>query len=159
MSKTLVLYFSASSGGVTRKAAERLAKAADADLFEIKPAEPYSEADINWKNPFSRCNKEWIGKKDVPAAEYPESLADYDKILVGFPIWYGIAPLAVSCFLRKCDLSGKKLGIFATSGGSKMGKSAEKLKPYLSEGCVIAGEKLITDSDSDASLAEWANAL
>ena len=86
MNKKLVAYFSAS--GVTAKLAKNLAEAIDADLFEIKPVNLYSEADQNWKNPLARCNKEKLGKKDVPVSGVVENMAEYDTVYLGFPIWY-----------------------------------------------------------------------
>ncbi len=128
--KALVTYFSAS--GVTAKVAQAVAEAAGADLFEIKPEKPYTAADLNWKNPLARCNREKLGGKDVPVAGKVENMAEYDTLYVGFPIWYGCAPNVVNTFLKGYDLSGKKIYAFATSGGSGIGKTAEKLKPYTS---------------------------
>lgn len=126
--KALVAYFSAS--GVTAKVAKAVAEAAGADLYEIKPVQPYSDADLNWKNPLARCNREKLGRKDVPVAGRVENMAEYDTLYIGFPIWYACAPNVVNTFLKGYDLSGKKLYVFATSGGSGIGKSGEKLKPY-----------------------------
>ena len=114
--KALVAYFSAS--GVTKKVAERLAAAVGADIFEITPETPYTAADIRWTNPFARCNKEKMGKKDVPVSGRVENMADYDLVYLGFPIWYSGAPNVVLTFLKGYDLSGKKIALFATSGGS-----------------------------------------
>ena len=111
MSKVLVTYFSAE--GTTAKVAERLAAAIEADLFEIKPEKPYSEADINWKNPLARCNREKIGKKDVPIVGSVENFADYDTVLIGFPIWYYGAPNIIQTFVKQYDFSGKRIGLFA----------------------------------------------
>ncbi|MBQ3458526.1 MAG: flavodoxin, partial [Synergistaceae bacterium] len=85
--KTLVIYFSAQ--GTTAKIAKELAANINADLFEIKPAVPYTAADIRWVNPLARCNREKFGKKDVPVSGKLENLSDYDTVLIGFPIWYG----------------------------------------------------------------------
>ncbi|MCR4749629.1 MAG: flavodoxin [Lachnospiraceae bacterium] len=131
MSKSLVLYFSASSGKVTEKVAKDLAAAKDADIFEIIPVEPYTEADIKYMNPLARCNKEWFGKKEVPAQGKIEDLSQYDTVYIGFPIWYGIAPLVVSTFLKDYDFTNIDVHVFATSGGSGIGKTEEKLRPYL----------------------------
>ena len=131
MSKTLVLYFSASSGKVTEKVAKDLAAAKDADIFEIIPVEPYTEADIKYMNPLARCNKEWFGKKEVPAQGKIEDLSLYDTVYIGFPIWYGISPLVVSTFLKDYDFTKIDVHVFATSGGSGIGKTEEKLRPYL----------------------------
>lgn len=129
MSKILITYFSA--GGTTAKVARDLAASMGADLFEIKPQTPYSAADIKWTNPLARCNREKLGKKDVPVSGQVEDFGRYDTVLVGFPIWYGCQPNVVNTFCKGYDWSGKKVYAFATSGGSGIGKTAEKLKPYL----------------------------
>ena len=127
--KTLVAYFSAQ--GTTAALAKVLAQITDADLFEIKPEVPYSTADINWKNPLARCNREKIGKKDVPIIGSVENWNEYDLVYLGFPIWYYGAPNIIQTFCKSYDWTGKSLSIFATSGGSDIGKTVEKLKPYL----------------------------
>lgn len=146
MSKKLVAYFSAS--GVTAKLAKKLAEAIDADLFEIKPVEPYSEADQNWKNPLARCNKEKIGKKDVPVSGIVENMDEYDTVYLGFPIWYWAAPNVVNTFVKQYDFSHKKVVLFATSGGSDMGKTAEKLQPYLGSEAEIVDAKVMNENPS-----------
>ena len=140
MSKTLIAYFSA--GGTTAKVARDLAASIGADLFEIKPQTPYSAADIKWTNPLARCNREKLGKKDVPVSGQVEDFAQYDTVLVGFPIWYGCQPNVVNTFCRGYDWSGKRVYAFATSGGSGIGKTAEKLKPYV-QGALSVEAKLV----------------
>lgn len=127
--KTLITYFSAQ--GRTKNIAEAVAKECGVDVFEIIPVEPYTEADIKWTNPLARCNREMIGKKDVPVAGKIENFEEYDKILIGFPIWYGCAPNVVNTFCDGYDFSGKTVVAFATSGGSPIGKTAEKLAPHV----------------------------
>lgn len=151
--KSLVVYFSAS--GVTAHAAEALAEAIGGDLFEIRPQRPYTEADTNWKNPLARCNKEKIGKKDVPVEGTIEAFEDYVTVFIGFPIWYGCAPNVVNTFAKAYDWTGKKVGIFATSGGSGIGKTAAKLQPYI-EGADIIDAKVNLSLESDA-LKAWAD--
>ena len=129
MKKTLILYFSAE--GSTAKVARDLSDAIGAPVFEIRPEEPYTSSDLNWKNPFARCNREKIGKKDVPSVGKAEDFAAYDTIVLGFPIWYGAAPNIVNTFCKGYDWTGKKVFAFATSGGSGIGKTAEKLVPYV----------------------------
>ena len=157
MQKILVAYFSAS--GVTKKVAERLADAAGADLYEIVPENPYTQADVNWKNPFARCNKEWFKKLDVPAAGTVENFADYDLVLIGFPIWYGCAPIVVNSFAEKHDFTGKKVALFATSISSKMGKTAEKFKPHLNGRGELVADRRILPEESDEILGEWVRSL
>lgn len=127
MSKKLVAYFSAS--GTTKKAAEHLAKAASADLFEIKPAVPYSRADLDWTNKKSRSSIEMQNPDSRPAiAEQLPNIEDYDTIFIGFPIWWYVAPTIVDTFVESYDFSGKTIIPFATSGGSGMGKTVEVLQ-------------------------------
>lgn len=149
--KTLILYFSAESG-TTARAAKDAAEVLGAELYEIKPEKPYSPADLNWRNPLARCNREFFARKDVPTVGRIENFTDYDRVLIGFPIWYGCAPLAVSSFCKGYDWTGKTVAAFATSGGSPIGKTAEKLHPFLS-GAELRGAKLV---HSGAEVAEWA---
>jgi len=128
--KTLVTFFSV--GGRTAGIAKEFAQLIGADIFEITPVEPYTKADITWVNPMARCNKEKFGKQDVPVQGKIENFADYDCVYIGFPIWYGAAPNVVNTFCKDYDWTGKKVYAFATSGGSGIGKTAEKLAPYLS---------------------------
>lgn len=127
--KTLVTYFSA--GGITAKVAKDYAAQTGADLCEIVPEQPYTAADLNWKNPLARCNREFFGKKKVAVAGEIANFENYDQVLIGFPIWYGCAPNVVNTFCAKYDWTGKKIIAFATSGGSPIGKTAEKLRPYV----------------------------
>lgn len=129
MGKILVAYFSAS--GITAKLAERIIEKTGADLFEIKPVTPYSEADLKWTNPMARCNKEKFGKADVPVEGKVENMAEYDTVYIGFPIWYWGAPNVISTFTKDYDWAEKKGALFATSGGSNIGKTAEKLLPFM----------------------------
>ncbi len=126
---TLVTYFSAE--GTTAKVAKEFAERIGADVFEIVPVEPYTAADIKWTNPLARCNREQLAGKDVPVSGTIENFAQYDKVYIGFPIWYGQAPRVVHTFCKDYDWSGKKVMAFATSGGSGIGKTAEKLAPSL----------------------------
>ena len=144
MNKILITYFSA--GGVTAKVAKDLAASIGADLFEIRPQTPYSAADIKWTNPLARCNREKLGKKDVPVSGQVEGFDRYDAVLLGFPIWYGCQPNVVNTFCKGYDWTGKKVYAFATSGGSGIGKTAEKLKPYL-KGAVSVEAKLVRSAD------------
>ena len=154
MSKKLVAYFSAS--GVTARLAKNLAEAIGADLFEIKPVEPYSEADLNWKNPLARCNKEKIGKKDVPVSGIVENMDEYDTVYLGFPIWYWAAPNVVNTFVKQYDFSHKKVVLFATSGGSDIGKTAEKLQPSLGNEAEIVDAKVMNENLGIEGLKAWA---
>lgn len=153
MSKKLVAYFSAS--GVTEKAAQRLAKAIGADIFEIKPVQPYTREDLDWTNKNSRSTVEMNNRASRPAiAEKLANMSDYDKIFIGFPIWWYVAPRIIDAFVESYDFSGKTLIPFATSGGSGMGKTLDVLK----EVCPNANwkEGKLVNGMSDAELADWA---
>ena len=152
--KTLVVFFSAESGK-TAGVARNLASAINAELFEIKPVNPYSAADLNYMNPLSRCNREKIGKKDVPVEGKIQNFEDYDTVLIGFPIWYGAAPNVVNTFCKEYDWSGKKVAAFATSGGSGIGKTAEKLKPYV-KGAVSVDAKRVSSADE---VKDWVKSI
>ncbi len=141
--KTLVVYFSAE--GNTKKVAEELANKCDYDVFEITPEKVYSKSDINWKNPLSRCNKEFFGKKEVPSLGQIKNFDEYEKIYIGFPIWYGCAPNVVHTFCKKYDWQNKEVVAFATSGGSPIGKTAQKLAPFVS-GCKSLEAVLVTSA-------------
>ena len=136
-----------------------MAEAIEGELFEIVPETPYTAADVNWKNPLSRCNKEKVGKKDVPIKNKAEDMDSFDTLFIGFPIWYWAAPNIINTFVKQYDLSGKKIVLFATSGGSDIGKTADKLKPYLSEGAEIIGAKVLNGNQSMDSLKKWAESL
>ena len=139
--KTLVAYFSAETGK-TRGIAEELAKRYGADLYEIVPEEPYTAADLKWTNPLARCNREKLGRKDVPVSGSIENWAEYDTVYLGFPIWYYAAPNVVNTFCKGYDWSGKKIHIFATSGSSGIGKTAEKLEPYVKGGEIADARRI-----------------
>ena len=128
MSKKLVAYFSAS--GVTKKVAEQLSQVAGADLFEIRPAVPYTDADLNWRDTHSRSSVEMNDPHSRPnIAETLSTMADYDVIFLGFPIWWYTAPTIIHTFLESYDFSNKTIVPFATSCGSGFGKTIESLKP------------------------------
>ena len=149
--KTLVAYFSAEFG-VTAKVAKELAAALGADLFEIVPDPPYTPADLYWPNPEARCNREHRAGADVPVVGKVEDFAQYDTVYLGFPIWYGYAPLVVSTFCKQYDWSGKRIWAFATSGGSGIGRTAEKLMPFV-PGAAAVDAKLVR---SAADVTAWA---
>lgn len=153
MEKTLIAYFSAQ--GTTAKIAKATAKLLEVDIFEIKPEVLYTSADIKWTNPLARCNKEKIGKKDVPVAGKIENFEEYQLIILAFPIWYGCAPNVVNTFCKGYDWTGKKVAAIATSGGSGIGKTADKLKPYVN-GAVSVDAKLV---HNDMEVKNWVETL
>lgn len=152
MSKKLVAYFSAS--GTTKKAAEHLAKAASADLFEIKPAVPYSRADLDWTNKKSRSSIEMQNSDSRPAiSEQLSNIEDYDTIFIGFPIWWYVAPTIIDTFVESYDFSEKTIIPFATSGGSGMGKTVEVLQALCPTANWKGGKML--NHISDIELQNW----
>lgn len=141
MSKKLVAYFSAS--GTTASVAENLAKAAGADLYEIKPAVAYTRADLNWQDKNSRSSVEMRDKSSRPElADTNANIAEYDTIFVGFPVWWYVAPTIINSFLEAYDFSGKKVVLFATSGGSGFGKAVSGLQPSAPKAEIVEGEIL-----------------
>lgn len=155
--KTLVAYFSAS--GVTANVAKLLAEEAGADLFEIQPAVPYTNADLNWMDKKSRSTVEMQDKRSRPAIAAPcSNLADYDTIFVGFPIWWYVAPTIINTFLESGDFSGKKIVLFATSGGSGFGKTVANLKDSAPGATIVEG-KLLNGTQSVAGLKSWVDSI
>ena len=139
MNKKLVAYFSAS--GSTARLAKQLAEAAVADLYEIRPAVPYTSADLNWQNKQSRSSVEMSNHNSRPElADKNADIAAYDTIYVGFPVWWYIAPTIINSFLESYDFSGKKIILFATSGGSGFGKAVDNLKPSAPDAEIIEGK-------------------
>ena len=152
MSKKLVAYFSA--GGNTAALAKKLAAAAGADLFEIEPAVRYTAQDLDWMNKQSRSSVEMSNHSSRPAIAGTKSdLAEYDTVYVGFPIWWYIAPTIINSFLESGDFSGKRIILFATSGGSGFGKAADNLRGSAVGAEIIEGKVNPSDSDIKA-LAE-----
>ena len=158
MSKVLVAYFSAS--GTTAEVAKNLAQAAQADLYEIKPAVPYTKADLNWMDKKSRSSVEMCDKSSRPAlADKSANIAGYDTILLGFPIWWYVAPTIINSFLESYDFSGKKIVLFATSGGSGFGKTVDGLKGSVASDTIITEGKLLNGGGSVADLQKWVQSI
>ena len=156
MGKTLVAYFSAS--GVTKKLAQTLADAIGADLFAIEPKVPYTRADLNWMDKQSRSTIEMQNPASRPEiAGTCANIADYDTVFVGFPIWWYVAPTIVNTFLESCDLTGKTVVPFATSGGSGMGRTVDELRKLCPNANWKAGK--MVNGISDKALVDWANTL
>ena len=132
MKKTLVAYFSAS--GVTARAAEEIAKAAGADLYEIRPVQPYTPADLDWTDKKSRSTAEMNDPDCRPEiAEPVKDMGQYDTVLVGFPVWWYVEPRIVDTFLESYDFAGKTLIPFATSGGSGIGGAQKSMREHCPE--------------------------
>ena len=147
--KTLVAYFSATG-----------AKAARADIHEIKPAVAYTSDDLNWRNKNSRSAVEMHDKTSRPdLAADRFSVKEYDTIFLGFPIWWGTAPHIVETFLEGQDFSNKKIIIFATSGSSDLGHTDEDLKPSVAPSAVIVKGKILNGNPSVEELKAWVETL
>ena len=149
----LVAYFSAS--GTTAKAAKALAKASGADLYEIKPAVPYTSTDLNWMDKRSRSSVEMNDKHSRPAlADTDAPVAGYDVIFLGFPIWWYTAPTIINTFLESYDFTGKTVVLFATSGGSGLGRSVAGLRPSAPGARIVDG-RLLNGRLSENELKSW----
>ena len=142
MSKKLVAYFSVS--GVTAKVAREIAAVEGADCFEISPEAPYTKEDLDYTNKQSRSTLEMSDLNCRPAITgCVKNMADYDVVFVGFPIWWGREPSVVDTFLTTYDFSGKKIIPFCTSGGSGIGKTAERIQSLVGDrACVDTGKRL-----------------
>lgn len=157
MSKILVAYFSAS--GVTGSVAKKLAQATGADIYEIRPAVKYTSEDLNWNNSSSRSSVEMRDKTSRPEiADKNADISGHDVIFLGFPIWWYVAPTIINTFLEAYDFSGKKIILFATSGGSGFGKAVDGLKPSA-PGASIQEGKLFRSSVSENDLKKWAESF
>ena len=155
--KALVAYFSAS--GTTAKAAKTLAEAVGADLYEIRPADPYTRADLDWTDRGSRSSVEMRDKGSRPAlADTDAPVAGHDVIFLGFPIWWYVAPTIINTFLEAYDFTGKTIVLFATSGGSGLGKSAEGLRDSAPGARIVDGRMMSGQLDR-AELKAWAEGL
>lgn len=153
----LVAYFSAT--GTTAKAAKALANAVGGDLYEIKPAVPYTNADLNWMDKGSRSSVEMKDAHSRPAlADTDAPVAGHDVIFLGFPVWWYVAPTILNTFLEAYDFTGKTIVLFATSGGSGLGKSAAGLRSSA-PGAKIVDGKLLNGRLSEAELKAWVEGL
>ena len=151
--KTLVAYFSAS--GKTAKVAAKLAKVLDADIFEIRPAEPYTKADLNWMNKKSRSSVEMRNRSSRPRiATVLNNFNEYDTVYVGFPIWWYREPSIIDTFLESYDFTGKTVVPFATSGSSKMGETADNFRRLIPGARILEGDRLPANI-SEKELQDW----
>ena len=153
----LVAYFSAT--GVTAQAAKALAKAVGAALYEIRPAVPYTSADLDWMDKGSRSSLEMQDKHSRPAlADTDAPVAGHDVIFLGFPVWWYVAPTILNTFLEAYDFTGKTIVLFATSGGSGLGKSAAELRTSA-PGAKILDGRMLNGKLDEAELKAWAEGL
>lgn len=152
MKRTLVAYFSAS--GITKK----IADTGQFDLFEIKPGVAYTKEDLDWMDKNSRSSVEMENRKIRPEMEAADiNLKGYDRILLGFPIWWYVAPTIVNTFLEAYDFSGKEIILFATSGGSGFGHTVHELQPSAPEALIKEGK--IWNRANRKEMKEWIDAL
>ncbi len=155
MSKTLVAYFSAS--GTTEQVAQDLAAATGADLFCIKPAQPYTSADLNWQNKASRSSIEMNDETCRPdLANAAPNMDGYQTVFVGFPVWWYVEPHIIDTFLESCDFAGKTVVPFATSGGSGLGRAPQRMQALVPGAKVLSGG-VLNGRPSRAKLASWAS--
>lgn len=156
MKKRVVAYFSAS--GVTKKVAEMIAEALSCDIHEIVPKVAYTKADLDWMDKSSRSSVEMKDKSIRPElAEDNDDIEAYDEIILGFPIWWYVAPTIINTFLEKYDLKGKKIVLFATSGGSGFGNTVKELTPSA-PGAVIEEGKMLNRATKQ-EISEFVNTL
>ncbi|EPF25426.1 hypothetical protein HMPREF1221_01971 [Treponema socranskii subsp. paredis ATCC 35535] len=156
MTKKLVAFFSVT--GKTSHAARTLADASGADLYEIKPAKPYTGADLNWMNKQSRTSREMSDPSFRPEIAGGDArISDYDVIFIGFPVWWSIAPSIINTFVERYDFSGKKIVLFATAGGSGFGfdKAVSHLQPSAPKAKIVGG-KVLNGEQDPAFLSAWA---
>ena len=158
MSKTLVTYFSAS--GVTKSVAEKLAQTVGADIFEIAPKVLYTAADLDWRDKTSRSTVEMANLDFRPEmADGDVDVCAYDTVYVGFPIWWYIAPTIINTFLEKYNWNGKKIVLFATSGGSGWGKTVEKLEDSCKGATIVEGKIVGPTGVTVEELLSWAESI
>lgn len=152
MSKKLVAYFSAT--GVTKSAAERLAAASGADIFRIVPETPYTKADLDWTDKSSRSSVEMSDLSSRPGISSTlPNMEQYNTVFIGFPIWWYVAPTIISTFLESYDFSGKTIAVFATSGGSGLGKTIDLLKSICPDAKWKSGKMM--NHISDVEMKKW----
>ena len=156
MEKKLVAYFSAS--GTTKKTAEMVAEAAGADLYEITPAVAYTKTDLNWMDKKSRSSVEMNDKKFRPEIVKADiDMSAYDTVILGFPIWWYVAPTIVNTFLESYDFTGKKIVLFATSGGSGFGNTISELQPSAPGAEFVEGRLL--NRANKQEIEKWVKSL
>lgn len=155
--KILVAYFSAT--GNTKAVAETLSKTLSADLFELVPQEPYTDADLDWHDKDSRCSKEHEDDSIRPTLQtIVSNLDDYDTILLGYPLWWGNAPLIVRTFLESGDFGGKTIIPFCTSSSSGFGDSGKHLEAFAPGATWRDGMRFASNAD-EQDVADWASSL
>ena len=158
-SHILVVYYSASNN--TKAAAETIAQTAHADIFEIEPADPYTDDDLNWNDSDSRITREHEDEslQDIElVSTQAEDWDNYDTVFIGYPIWWGEAAWPVNNFIKDNDFSGKTVIPFCTSASSGIGSSADSLADMAGTGDWQEGKRF-SGSASEAEIADWAQSV
>lgn len=156
MAKRLVAFFSAE--GTTKRVAEMIAEAAKCDIYEITPRKAYTKADLNWMDKKSRSSVEMSDRKIRPEIGGQDiDISAYDEIIIGFPIWWYVAPTIINTFLEAHDFSGKKVILFATSGGSGFGNTVKELQPSAPDAVITEGR--ILNRATSQEIREWVQSL
>lgn len=153
MRKVLVSYFSAS--GNTRKVAEKISKVLDGELFEIEPKDKYTIEDLDWTNKKSRSSVEMNNREYRPKIKNKIiNLDDYDIVLIGFPVWWYVAPTIINTFIEEYNLDNKNVYVFVTSGSSSVDSSFDDLKEKYKNINFISGMRFIGD-ESPEKIKNW----
>ena len=149
MGKILVSYFSAS--GVTKGVAEKISNLVNGELFEIEPVVKYTKEDLDWTDKESRSSKEMNDKTYRPPVKNKvTNIEEYEKVIIGFPVWWYVAPTIINTFIEENDLSNKKIYLYATSGGSGIGKCSDELKKTYPNLNIKASKRISDEQDIDA---------
>ena len=158
MSKKLVAFFSAS--GVTAKVAKKLADVTGADLYEIKPEEPYTKADLNWQDKSSRSSVEMDDKAcRPPLSDTDAGVAGASLIFIGFPVWWYREPSVIDTFLEAYDFSGKTIVPFCTSGSSGIGQTAERMQEIVGNGAKVLSGRRFAAGVTENELKRWSEEI
>lgn len=155
--KTLVAYFSAT--GNTRALATTTAKALGAELFEIVPAEKYTDADLDWNDKKSRSTVECNNPSSRPAIRNKTDISAYDTVVVAFPIWWYNAPKIIYTFMESYDFSKKKIVLICTSGGSGLGRTTDDLKKVTTDGAQFLGGKKFSSGAGESEIKKYFESL
>ena len=150
--KILVSYFSCS--GVTKNVGHRIASLIESDEYEIKPKIPYTAADLNWMDKASRSSKENDNPASRPEVKEKIDLSNYNTVLIGYPIWWGVPPRIINTFIEENNLENKKIYLFATSGGSNINTSVTYLKREYPNLNIISGKLLSSYLDNE-EIQNW----
>lgn len=155
--RILVAYFSAT--GTTEGVAEKLANGLGADLYEITPAEPYTDADLDYNDKNSRSTKEMNDPAARPEIEgFVAGIDNYDTVFIGYPIWWGDAPKIVYTFIETYDFSDKTIVPFCTSASSGIGSSATNLEKFTTGATWLEGKRF-GGNDSQETIMDWVSSL